>query len=123
MCIGGDEVATTARNGSDDSNWSNEEICPFPGGTRTLIGTATVNVTDQVLTTLTIPITGTVRALSELAVEIAIPNRVPQGDIFFAGSNAAGQTAPSYISSVQCGLPEPVDMAAIGFRTSTSSCG
>jgi hypothetical protein len=98
--------------------WLNEETCPFPGGARTLIGTASVTVTDQSLTTLTIPVSGTARALSELAVEIAVPNGVPQSDVFFAGSNSAGQTAPTYISSTECGLPQPIDLAAIGFPDS-----
>lgn len=98
--------------------WENSEDCPFPGGTRTLIGTTSITVVDQSLTTLMIPITGTVRALTEFAVEIAVPDRVAQEDIFFAGSNAAGQTRPTYISSTECNLPQPIDLAAIGFPNS-----
>ena len=95
--------------------YQNSEECPFPGGTRTLVGTTTISVTDQSLTTLTIPVAGVLPALSELVVEIAVPDGVPTQDVFFPGSNAAGQTGPTYLSSSACGLPEPVDAASIGF--------
>ncbi len=95
--------------------YQNSEECPFPGGTRTLVGTTTISVTDQSLTTLTIPVAGVLPALSELVVEIAVPDGVPTQDVFFPGSNAAGQTGPTYLSSSGCGLPEPVDAASIGF--------
>ena len=95
--------------------YQNSEECPFPGGTRTLVGTATISVADQGLTTLTIPVEGVLPALSELVVEIAVPDGVLAQDIFFPGSNAAGQTGPTYLSSSACGIPQPVDTAAIGF--------
>jgi hypothetical protein len=98
--------------------WLNSEDCPFPGGTRELLGTATINVTDQDLTNITVPVFGTVPALREVAVEIAIPDGVEANDVFFAGSNTAAQTAPTYISSQACSLPDPIDLAAIGFPDS-----
>ncbi len=95
--------------------YQNSEECPFPGGTRTLVGTMTISVADQSLSNLTIPVTGFLPALSELVVEIAVPDGVPTQDIFFPGGNGAGQTAPNYISSPDCGILEPTDLAAIGF--------
>ncbi|MCP3915889.1 MAG: hypothetical protein GY711_10060 [bacterium] len=50
-----------------------------------------------------------------VAVEIMAPNGQPQGDFFFIGSNAAGETAPSYISAVDCGILDPTPFAALGF--------
>jgi S-layer homology domain len=98
--------------------WLNSEECPFPGGTRTLLGTTTINVTDQSLTNLSVPVTGMVPALSEFAVEIAVPDGTEAGDVFFAGSNTAAQTRPTFVSSVACGLPNPTDLASIGFPDS-----
>ncbi len=38
-----------------------------------------------------------------------------RGQQFFIGSNAVGQTAPSYLAAADCGVTEPTDTAAIGF--------
>ena len=116
------EMAVEFANDGDGSGqpltvnlYQNSEECPFPGGTRTLVGTTTISVTDQSLSTLTIPVAGVLPALSELVVEIAVPDGVLAQDMFFPGSNAAGQTGPTYLSSSACGLPEPVDVASFGF--------
>jgi hypothetical protein len=98
--------------------WQNSEDCPFPGGTRTLLGSTTVNVTDQSLTNLSVPIGALASALSELVVEIHVPDGVLTNDVFFAGSNNDGQTRPTYISSTGCGILTPINLAAIGFPDS-----
>ena len=43
------------------------------------------------------------------------PEGQTAGNSFFIGSNAAGQTAPSYLAAAACGVTEPTDTAAIGF--------
>ncbi len=88
--------------------------CPFPEGTLTPIGTATVTVADQANPgNLFVPVLGFVEARSELVVEIHQDNGVAQMERLFVGGNQAGQTAPSYWSSAACGVPDPVDVATI----------
>lgn len=87
----------------------------FPGGARTLIGTTTVTVSDQSGTIISIPITASVPAGSELVVEIFTPDGQAVGNSFFIGSNNLGQTAPSYISASGCGVPTPTDLSSLGF--------
>ncbi|MFC7877073.1 carboxypeptidase regulatory-like domain-containing protein [Isoptericola sp. NPDC057391] len=61
-------------------------------------------------TMVTVPVTGEVPQGGTLVVEVD----VPAGGRFFIGSNDAGQTAPSYLRSEACDLPEPADTADIG---------
>jgi len=88
---------------------------PFPGGTLTLIGTASVVVADQTLSIFPSAVTGTAPAGSELVVEIFTPEGQTDGNTFFIGSNPDGQTAPSYISAAACGITTPTDVTDIGF--------
>ena len=81
----------------------------FPGGTRTQIATATVNVVNQMATVLNVPLMVTVPAgTTELIMEVFTPNgQAPVNNSFFIGSNAALQTGSSYISAQGCGLTTP----------------
>ncbi len=91
----------------------------FPGGVRTLVGTSgVVQVPDQTLTTLTVPITvpPVVPANAILCVELVTPDgRAPANNRFFIGSNASAQTGPSYIQAADCGIAVPTDLTTIGF--------
>jgi hypothetical protein len=80
----------------------------------TPIGSAQANVSAQDLTLVTVPVEGVAPAGSTLVVEIDAPDQAGVGRLFI-GSNNAGQTAPSYLRSATCGLPEPTDTAEIGF--------
>jgi hypothetical protein len=91
----------------------------FPGGVRTQIATTNITVTDQTQTILSVPLFATVPAgTSELVMEVFTPDGVAASNVLFIGTNAAAQTAPSYVSSVGCGQPTPIDTAAIGFPDS-----
>lgn len=89
----------------------------FPGGMRTLVGTATTTVADQTLTLLTVNVTTVVPigAGRQLVLEVNSPDGVVTGNRFFIGSNAAPETAPSYISSTNCNITTPTTYAAIDF--------
>ena len=87
----------------------------FPAGTRTQVGTATVNVADQALTLLDVPVSGTVPPGAELIAEVFTPSGQVAGHSFFIGSNAAGQSGPGYIQASDCGLAAPATFGAIGF--------
>lgn len=84
-------------------------------GSFTLIGTANVTVADQTLSVLNAPIAATAPANSVIVFELFTPSGQPDVNSFFVGSNAAGQTAPSYIAAAACGITTPTDTAGIGF--------
>ncbi|GAB4578791.1 MAG: hypothetical protein Fur0022_15280 [Anaerolineales bacterium] len=88
---------------------------PFIFANFTLVGSSSVNVPDQTLSIYTVPVTGTISAGGTLVVEIFTPDGQTEGNSFFIGSNADGQTAPSYIAAADCGISNPIDLAVIGF--------
>jgi hypothetical protein len=95
---------------------------------------STNNITvlhDQLVTISDVP-TGTVvpvllsspvfvPASTQLAVEVLVPDSTSTGnnllDVFFIGSNAAGESSPSYIRapSGNCAMPQPTTLSSIGF--------
>lgn len=87
----------------------------FPGSL-TLVGTTgSITVPDQSLTLLDVPVTGIVPAGSQLVVEVFTPDGQIDGNLFFIGSNAAAETAPSYWSAPACLHPAPIALAGAGF--------
>ncbi|HEY1252763.1 MAG TPA: hypothetical protein VGH97_16410 [Thermoanaerobaculia bacterium] len=86
----------------------------FPAGTLTPIGTSATTVDDQTLSLVTFPVSGSAPKGSQLVVEVFTPNGSDGGNAFFIGSNADPETAPSYISASDCGVPTPVPTADIG---------
>jgi subtilisin family serine protease len=90
---------------------------PFPGGTLTLLATSgSINIPDQSLTIFDVPIAATVPAGTlELVMEVTNPDGVAAGNMFFIGSNASPETAPSYLSAADCGISDPTTTADIGF--------
>jgi len=89
----------------------------FPGGARAQIATTTINVANQTLTVLSVPLVATVPAgTTELIMEVFTPDgRAPVNHSLSIGSNAAAQTGPSYISAATCGIATPSDVSNIGF--------
>jgi subtilisin family serine protease len=86
----------------------------FEYANMTLIGSADATVDPTTLGLVTVPVAGVAPAGSMLVVEIDAPDMSGAGR-FFVGSNSAGQSAPSYLRSDSCGLPEPTDTADLGF--------
>jgi hypothetical protein len=75
----------------------------FPGSA-TLIGTATVQVADQTLSVLNVPVAAVVPPGSaQIVYEVTTPDGVPGQNVFFIGANAAPETGPSYLSASACG--------------------
>jgi hypothetical protein len=88
----------------------------FPSGTRTMIGTATVQVADQTGTLLSVPIAATAPAgTSQLVMEVRAPDCMASGCRLFPGTNTVAETGPSYISSTACGIATPTTYAGLGF--------
>lgn len=79
------------------------------------IGSANGLVPDQSLALVTIPVSGSAPAGSTLVVELVTPDGQSAHHSLRVGSNAGGQTAPSYLAAADCGLPEPTSTGALGF--------
>lgn len=71
-------------------------------------------IANQVQTVIGLPILGKTTT-GGLTVEIFTPNGQGAGNSFFIGSNAAGETAPSYLRAPACAIVNPTTTADIGF--------
>jgi hypothetical protein len=80
-----------------------------------LLASSTTNLPAQQGALATVPIRARVPAGSTLVVEIVAPDMSASG-WFFAGSNGAGETAPSYLVAPGCNLNEPTTFTSLGFR-------
>jgi hypothetical protein len=89
---------------------------PFPASARTLVGTATVNITTAPATFYTASFTTppTVPANAIVAIEVEVMN----GGMW-PGANQLGESAPAYVSSGTCGVPTPVTLSSLGFTSNT----
>lgn len=59
----------------------------------------------------------TVQPTETLIVELYLPNGVPGAHVFFPGSNANGETAPTYLAAPGCGFGVPTPMTSLGLST------
>src|SRR5690606_1654775 len=90
----------------------------FPGtfpASYTLLATAPLSVPDQAATIFQAPIAGLALAGSNLVVEVLTPDGDPAGNSFFIGSNAAGESAPSFLRAPDCGITAPTTTGTVGF--------
>lgn len=96
---------------------SSVTVDTIPVSQLTLIGTGTGTVGGE-LTTTTVPITGGLvddTAGKDLVVEYHVDG-VPAGSgRLFPGGTSSAETHPTFISSATCSIPDPVDVATIGF--------
>ena len=87
-------------------------------GQLTQIGQATaVAPADAALTSINVPITGTVADTvgTDLVVEVSTDDFSGTGNAFYIGSTASAETHPSFLSSVACGANDPTPTADIGY--------
>jgi cysteine-rich repeat protein len=93
----------------------------FTTANLTLLRTVTINLPDQPgLNLFTVAVPPTVADTTrQTVIEILTPDGDPDGDgsghSFFIGSNAAGQSASSYLRAPDCGVAQPATTTAIGF--------
>jgi hypothetical protein len=88
---------------------------PFTYANFNAIGSAGTSVADQDLSIITVPVNGTAPAGSTLVVEFFTPDGFADNNSIYVGSNNLGQSSPTFISAASCGIPNPLDTAAIGF--------
>ncbi len=82
----------------------------------TQIGTADVSISDTATgVVLDFPITATAPAGATLVAEFFTPDGQAIGHSLFIGSNALGQSDPSYLAAADCGATEPADISGLGF--------
>jgi hypothetical protein len=82
----------------------------------TAIGTVPLNIANQVLTLMDVPIAaGLDASADDLVVEFFVPDGFAENNLLFPGSNASGQIGPSFIAAVDCGAPDPANLAGFGF--------
>ena len=78
------------------------------------------NTTSAAPTTVTVPITANVPALSQMIVEVFVPDQLGTSRYFYLGGNSLGESKPSYLRAPGCATPQPRTTAALGFPSSTS---
>jgi len=84
----------------------------------TLLTTTAVTIPDGSASTLTVNFTtppALTVATDTLVVELFTPNGEAVSNLFFIGSNAAGQSAPGYIKASDCGINDITDLSTVGF--------
>lgn len=80
----------------------------------TLLGSSTATVSeDDHQTIITIPVEAELPAGATIVAEVFVPRSETSN--FAPGANGLGETAPSYLASAECSIPEPVTYASIGF--------
>lgn len=84
----------------------------------TLVASQNISIANQTLSIINVPISALIPAGSILVLEFYIPDAYAVGDVFYPGANNLGQTGPSYIASASCSIPEPTDLASLGFPNS-----
>ena len=81
---------------------------------------AVPNTANTATTTVTVPISANVPALSQMIVEVFSPDLSGTGKYFYLGGNGNGETKPAYLRapSGNCATPQPRSTSALGFPTS-----
>lgn len=81
----------------------------------TEVGSAQLTVANMATGVLDVPLGATVEPGATMVVEIHVADSAEGSTTkLFVGTNAGGQSGPSYLRAPACDLTEPVDLAAIG---------
>ncbi|MBL9016982.1 MAG: hypothetical protein JNL83_22525 [Myxococcales bacterium] len=76
------------------------------------------NTVSTAATTVTVPISANVPALSQMIVEVFSPDFNNMGRYFYLGGNGGGESKPSYLRAPTCNETQPKTTTALGFPTS-----
>ncbi|MEO6348679.1 MAG: T9SS type A sorting domain-containing protein [Aquaticitalea sp.] len=88
----------------------------FPAGVLTPIANVSVPLTTADSNSIkTVPIMAIVVAPAQLVFGVSIPYQSGDTTLIVFGANSDGQSAPGYISSQQCDVTSPTNLADIGF--------
>jgi hypothetical protein len=80
---------------------------------------AVPNTASTAPTTVTVPISANVPALSQMIVEVFSPDMNATSKYFYLGGNSTGESKPGYLRAPTgaCATPQPKTTAALGFPT------
>ena len=78
------------------------------------VASLNLTIANQSGTLIDQAIPGVVPVGSMLVVELFTPASTADNQLMFAGSNDAGESAPSYLRAPACGLDEPTPFASVG---------
>ena len=119
VTIGIETAAATAGSQTITVKLYTNTGAAFPGGTRTQISSndfTVPNITAPTIMTFNLPTPVVVPAgTNELVFSVTSQDFSTTGNSFFIGSNAAGETASSYISAAGCSITTPTSYSAIGY--------
>jgi hypothetical protein len=95
----------------------------FTFANMTLQGTGVFQLTNaDVLVVRNVPVSATIAdpVNSDLVLDFWVPDGQTEPNLWlmFPGGNNLPQTRPSYLAAADCGVPDPIDTAAIGFPDS-----
>ncbi|TJY58345.1 calcium-binding protein [Sinimarinibacterium sp. CAU 1509] len=114
------ETATAGIDGSQPVEvllYSIASTDPLTFANLTYLGSSTVYVGDGTQYFQDVGVSGTISdpTTQDLVVSIHLANGSGSGYLLFLGSNANGQSHPSYLAAPECGAAEPIDIASLGF--------
>lgn len=96
---------------------------PAPMAGLTLLGSQPIeipNLTSQFLPiVLSSPLLCASNGANDIVLDLEIPDGFAAQNTFFWGGNQLGESSPTYLSSISCGLLEPNTLASIGFAGRT----
>ena len=91
---------------------------PFPDGFRYQIGSVSTTLPDLTKQIFTLPVNLQLPAGAAVYIEAQVADGLDAQYILFPGANSQPEGSPSYLSSPDCGIENPVTLAEIGFPDS-----
>ena len=91
---------------------------PFPDGFRYELGSVSTTLPDLTKQIFVLPVNIQLPAGAEVYIEAQVADGLDAQYILFPGANSQPEGSPSYLSSTDCGIEDPVTMAELGFPDS-----
>ncbi len=91
---------------------------PFPDGFRYQIGSVSTTLPDLTKQIFILPVNIQIPSGAEVYIEAQVADGLDAQYVLFPGANSQPEGSPSYLSSTDCDIEEPVTMAEIGFPDS-----
>ena len=79
----------------------------------TTLASADIQVADQATAVLEVPLAANVPAGTRLVAELLVPDGSADGNLLFPGSNAAGESGPTYVRDGCGGADDPIEMTQL----------
>jgi len=83
------------------------------------LASASIQIPDGEGTTMTVPIKEDLEPMTNLIVELSIPDGRAKGSSFFIGTNGQGERRPGYTRAADCDLLSPTTMQSVAAQIPT----